>query len=325
MTKKVMFRNKEERDLKKQMKSEKKPSKFNRKGVFTLVALALVTFIFWSTEGLFATVIAPFDYYFTIMLRYAIACFQEDLISYGILCLLLQIGAWLIFAFIVKVSIFNFLFPKIRIVDSLKNTITYARKIKMIEGDDPHFMYMRIKFKFFPVLRWHTFKVPKPEEIRVGIPLLTRRTIKLENGISGIEWRRMPSTLDIITQDINLDWNDKEEVYQLSNINIDRTADPADSYRAKTADVIKRLSQNVNESVRGDAGLLKDQYQTGIPITTDMMPDKQKETIALESVEVRPRKVKKDLRHILEVTEEDVETEDIEKLHKQIDELGLHD
>jgi len=298
-------------------------SKVNRKGVFTLVALALIIFIFWSTEGLLATVIAPFDYYFTIMLRYAIVCFQEDLVSYGILCLLLQIGAWLVFAFIVKVSIFNFLFPKIRIVDSLKNTITYARKVKLIEGPDPHFMYMRVKFKFFPVLRWHTFKVPKPEEIRRGIPMLTRKTVKLTNGVKGIKWVRMPSTLDIVTQDINLEWNEKEQLYQLTNINIDRTPDPADSYRVKTADVIKRLSQNVNESVRGDAGLLKDQYQTGIPITTDMMPDKQKTLVALEPVETRPTLVKKDLRHILEVSDDDSGSEDINELHKRIDGLVM--
>lgn len=299
-------------------------SKVNKKGVFTIVASALIIFIFWSTEGLLATVIAPFDYYFTIMLRYAILCFQEDLVSYGILCLLLQIGAWLVFAFIMKVSVFNFLFPKIRMVDALKNTITYARKVKQMEGADPHYMYMRIKFKFFPVLRWHTLKIPKPEEIRRGIPMLTRRTVKLENGIKGIEWRRMPSTLDIITQDINLEWNEKEQVYQLTSVNIDRTEDPADSYRDKTADVIKRLSQNVNESVRGDAGLLKDQYQTGIPITTDIIPDRQKaEILGLELVESRPKPVKKELRHILEIDSKSDDDEDIEIMHKRIDGLEM--
>lgn len=299
-------------------------SKVNRKGVFTIVALALIIFIFWSTKGLLQLVIEPFDYYFTIMLRYAIACFQEGIVGYGILCLLLQIGAWLIFVFIVKVSIFNYLFPKIRIVDSLKNTITYARKVKIVEGDDPHYMYMRIKFKFFPILRWHTLKIPKPEEIRIGIPMLTRRTVKLDNGIKGIKWVRMPSTLDIVTEDLNLEWNEKENVYQLTNINIDRTEDPADSYRVKTADVIKRLSQNVNESVRGDAGLLKDQYQTGIPITTDIIPDSQKaEILGLEPVESRPKPVKKELRHILEIDNESDDSEDVEQMYKRIDKLGI--
>lgn len=299
-------------------------SKVNRKGIFTIVALALIIFIFWSTKGLLQLVIEPFDYYFTIMLRYAIACFQEGIVGYGILCLLLQIGAWLIFVFIVKVSIFNYLFPKIRIVDSLKNTITYARKVKIVEGDDPHYMYMRIKFKFFPILRWHTLKIPKPEEIRIGIPMLTRRTVKLDNGIKGIKWVRMPSTLDIVTEDLNLEWNEKENVYQLTNINIDRTEDPADSYRVKTADVIKRLSQNVNESVRGDAGLLKDQYQTGIPITTDIIPDSQKaEILGLEPVESRPKPVKKELRHILEIDNESDDSEDVEQMYKRIDKLGI--
>ena len=294
-------------------------SNVNYKSIFALVAFSVVAFIFWSTEGLFAMAIAPFDYYFTIMLRYAIACFQEDMLGYGIMCLLLQIGAWLIFAFIVKVSIFNYMYPKIRIVDSLKNTITYARKVKMTTGNDPMFVYMRVKFKLFPILRWHTLKIPKPEEIMKGIPMLTRQTIKLNNGVKGIKWVRMPSTLDIVTQDINLEWNDKEEVYQLTDINIDRTEDPADSYRLKTADVIKRLSQNVNESVRGDAGLLKDQYQTGIPITTDMMPDKQKEIIALETIENRPKLVKKELRHILETNDID-EKESIEDIIDGLDE-----
>lgn len=257
------------------------------------------------------------------MLRYSIACFQEGLVSYGIMCLLLQIGAWLVFAFVIKVSIFNFLFPKIRIVDALKNTITYARKIKQIDGEDPRFLYMRIKFKFFPILRWHTFKVPKPEKIRKGIPFINRQTVPLENGVPGIEWKRMPSTLDIITEDINLEWNEKEDVYQLTNINLDRTPDTAKSYRDKTADVIKRLSQNVNESVRGDAGLLKDQYQTGIPITTDIIPDKQKREIAeWETEKERHNPLKKELRHLLIEDNENNGDDDIKEMHKRIDSLG---
>lgn len=295
-------------------------SKYNKKGIFFILAMGIIAYIFWSTEGLLGLVIAPFDYYFTIMLRYAIACFQEDLLGYGVLCLLLQIGAWLVFTFVMKVSVFNFLFPKIRIVDALKNTITYARKVKQIPGDDPRFLYMRIKFKFFPILRWHTLKVPKPETIRVGIPLINRHDIKLENGVHGIEWKRMPSTLDIVTEDINLEWNEKEDVYQLTNINLDRTPDTATSYREKTADVIKRLSQNVNESVRGDAGLLKDQYQTGIPITTDMIPDKTREKIKIwETTEHRHHPLKKDLQQLLKPTDDDKSIEDIDKI---IDSLG---
>lgn len=300
-------------------------SKYNKKGIFVIISLAIISYILISTEGLLAVIIAPLDYYFTIMLRYAIVCFQEDLLSYGILCLLLQIGAWLIFAFVIKVSVFNFLFPKIRIVDALKNTITYARKVKQTTGDDPHFMYMRIKFKFFPVLRWHTLKLPKPEKIRVGIPFINRHEITVENGIPGIEWKRMPSTLDVITEDINLEWNEKENTYQLTNINLDRTADAAESYRHKTADTIKRLSQNVNEAVRGDAGLLKDQYQTGIPITTDMIPDKQKEKIKKwEITDHRHNPLKKDLQHLVTTTDEGnnmKEEKSIEDIDKFIDSL----
>lgn len=293
-------------------------SKINKKGVFTLISIALILFIFMTTEGLLETVVAPFDYYFTIMLRYSIACFEEGLVSYGILCLLLQIAAWLIFVFIMKVTVFNFMFPRIRIVDALKNTITYARKVKMTTGKDNRFIYMKIKFKFFPVLRWHTLKLPKPKQMRVGIPFLTRRLKEVENGVEGIEWRRMPSTLDVVTEDINLCWNAEENTYELSNLNLDRTPDPADSYRDKTVDVIKRLSQNVNESVRGDAGLLKDQYQTGIPITTDILSSSDGEVKGgLEPV-TKEKLVKKELRNILEMPDD---SEDLKELHEQIDML----
>jgi hypothetical protein len=87
----------------------------------------------------------------------------------------------------------------------------------------------------------------------------------------------MPSSIDIVTSDINMEWNEDTNVYQLTPKLLPRIAEDVSDYRMKTKDTITRLSQNVNESVRGDASLLKDQYQTGIPISMELVtPTMQK-------------------------------------------------
>jgi len=206
------------------------------------------------------------DYYFTIMLRYTIALIAEGEYGIAAITMVLQICAWLVFVFVFKVGFFDIVFPRIRVVDQLKNTLTYARKVKMVEGEDKNYVYMRAKFTLRPFLRWHTLKLPKPEYTRKGIPFYNRKTVKVKNGIPGIEWRRMPSTMDIITPEINLFWNSVENVYELSSERLDRYVEDTDSYRTKSLSTIKRLAHNVHEAVMGDHYLVKDHMQTGITL-----------------------------------------------------------
>jgi len=241
------------------------------KKLLILLLLLVIAFTFYFFNE---TIINSLYYYFLMMGVITIQLVQQGDAGYAIITLILQIIAYLIFAFIVKVTIFNMLFPKIRIVDELKNAICYARKVKNTQGSDPRFVYMKIKFKFFPVFRWHTFKVPKPE---------FHGKRKIENGVPGVIWRRMPSSLDVITKELNIDWNVRENAYQLTPEHLPRIDEDISQYREKTRSTIHRLSGNVTEAIRGDSGLLKDKYQMGMPLPAGLfdsdIPIKKIETM----------------------------------------------
>ena len=277
-----------------------------RKGKLTPIFLGILglALIFYMYPEYLDKVVYSLYYFFYMMLDYTIILFQEEEYMYGFITLILQLLAWGIFAIIFKFTIFNTLFPKIRIVDALKNDISYARKVKLTEGDDPRFIYMKVKFKFFPIFRWHTFKVPKPEFTTKGLPF-NRKRVAVESGNKGVEWRRMPSSLDIVTETINIEWNEKEESYQLTPEKLERMKENVEEYREKSSDTIKRLSQNVNESVRGDASLLKDQYQTGIPISMDAIVDKSDKDLGLEPVPYTKKSSERELKE-LQVLSEDI-------------------
>jgi len=275
-----------------------------------LIILACIFALLYYYPSFIDKIIYSLYYFFYMMLDYTIVLYGEGEYTYGTITLILQLLAWLIFVFIMKVTVFNALFPKIRIVDALKNDISYARKVKLTKGDDSRFIYMKVKFKFFPIFRWHTFKVPKPEFTSGGLPF-SRKRIAVANGNKGVEWRRMPSSLDIVTDTINIEWNEKEEAYQLTPEHLERMEENVIEYRNKSSDTIRRLSQNVNESVRGDASLLKDQYQTGIPISMDAVVDKDDRDLGLEPVPYTNKPALKELKD-LEVLSKDIPEDELE-------------
>ena len=204
-------------------------------------------------------------YYFAMMLVITIQLINQGDGGYAFATALLQIAAWFIFFYLMAYRFaFNMIFPKIRIVDQLKNTINYSRKVTIIDGPDPRFVYMKVKFKLFPILRWHTFKVPKPEY---------QGKKKIENGIQGIRWQRMPSSIDIVTDKLNIEWNTEEDAYQLTPNYLPRVEDNVNDYRNYSQNTLKRLSSNITESVRGDSELLKEKYQMGMPLPSNLIDD----------------------------------------------------
>lgn len=170
----------------------------------------------------------------------------------GGILLAMGILTWIVMIWILKMAIFDTLFPKIRVVDSYKNTITYARRVLPFSPFHKHTdnsRYLMVKFKLFPMLRWHEMKLPAPDKVK---------------------WRRMPFSIDLITEDIYLNWNDKEDYYQLGKTEDLRIPDTPKWYEELSMENIRNVASNVNEGVRGDFALVKDQYQAGIPITPEM-------------------------------------------------------
>lgn len=238
---------------------------------FLFLAIIIGALIVFLNE--FSTVIIESLYYlFAMMFVLTIGLMAQGDGGYAIITLLLGLSSWFIFIYLIMYRfVFNILFPKVRIVDELKNNINYARKVKISKGEDPRFVYLKIKFKLFPVFRWHTFKVPKPEYQGLY------KKIAVKNGVPGVIWRRMPSSIDIVTKELNIKWNEKENSYELTVENLPRIEDDVNLYRSYALETIHRLSGNITEAIRGDSDLLKDKYQMGMPLPTGLLSDKPEE------------------------------------------------
>jgi len=231
--------------------------------LWVLIPIFLIAIIYLS--GYTETVLYYLYYYFAMMLMITIQLIQQGDGGYAFATALLQIVAWFIFFYLMAYRFaFNMIFPKIRIVDNLKNAINYSRKVTLIDGPDPRFVYMKVKFKLFPILRWHTFKVPKPEY---------QGKRKIKNGVPGVRWMRMPSSIDIISDELNIEWNGEENTYQLTPNYLPRIDDVVDNYRYYSQNTLKRLASNITESIRGNSNLLKEKYQMGMPLPSNLIDD----------------------------------------------------
>lgn len=199
----------------------------------------------------------------------------------GWILMLLGIVLWAIIAVIFKFMIFDTAFPKIRVLDAYKNTLTYCRRVINTKGDDPNAAYMMVKFKLRPLFRWHKLKLPK-------------------KGVNGVKWRRMPSTLDIITKDIYLNWNEHEECYQLGLEDFSMIDDDWDYYNTVASENIRTVGTSVADAVKGDYDLMKKQFQLELPITVQP----KQEIEFPKTTEQNINEEEQDLE------EEEVETED---------------
>jgi len=175
----------------------------------------------------------------------------------------------------VKVSFIDTFYPRFRIITNNKDVYTIARKIIKTDGEDPRYMYFYVKFHLFPIIRWHKLKIPKPEFIKKGIPFINRKKIVLENGNKDIFWRRFPAKIDIITDNMELSYNEKERCYEIGLDQDIYREDPEDIYTALAFNEVKTLGSNIIESVKGDWSLIKDQFHMGIVIREKDLPDQE--------------------------------------------------
>jgi len=212
-----------------------------------------------------------FDYYFLHMLRLSIACFNDNLFEYGVIILIIQIIAWLVVTIMLYFGVFNILFPRIRGVNEMRTRNTYARKVIQIDGPDDDYVYLKVKFTLFPIFDWFTMKIPKP------------------NKHSGVEWRRMPSSIDILMDDINLSWDSKKRTYHITGRNVERIEDDVKTYRDKSNKNIKRIGENVGSAIQGDSNMMKDYY------TMNLVMDENKEPIPKNKLKRPPGEVEKEI------------------------------
>ena len=256
----------------------------------TITIIAIVVAIMYFFRGNLIQFYFMLDWYFTVFLVTSLNEFSLGNVEMGLLTLAIQLVAWFMAGIFFKVTIIDTFYPRFRVVTANKDVYRFARKICRTTGDDPNYIYFMVKFHLRPVLRWHKMKLPRPEYVMTGIPFISRTKKYIDNGIKGITWRRMPAHIDILTNDMHLNFNDEEQCYQLGlKLEIYRP-DDVTQYEELAFNEVKTIGSNVIESVKGDYGLIKDQYHMGIVIREKNLPIPDEEP----DKENKPDSIKKD-------------------------------
>jgi len=209
------------------------------------------------------------DYYFLHMLRLSIACFEQDLPSYGVIVFLMQLTAWVLFAIFFYFSVINMIFPRIRGVNAMRTKNTFCRKILQIEGKDKDYAYLKVKFTFFPFFDWYTLKLPKPNK--------------------NITYRRMPQSIDIQSENIDLVYNDDEQCYEITDKPQGRIEDDDKYYKRITAEAVKGIGEQIGTAIQGDSNMMKDYY------TMNLVMDENRDPIPKKNLKRPPNDLEKEV------------------------------
>lgn len=228
-------------------------------GITAIIAVIAISYLY----------IDYLDYYFLHMLRLSIACFEQDLASYGVVVFLMQLTAWLLFALFFYFSVINMIFPRIRGVNAMRTKNTFCRKILQIEGKDKEYVYLKVKFTFFPFFDWYTLKLPKPSD--------------------KIKYRRMPQSIDIQSENIDLVYNDDEQCYEITNKAQERVQDDNTFYNRTAAEAVKVIGENIGNAIQGDSNMMKDYY------TMNLVMDENRDPIPKKNLKRPPSDLEKEV------------------------------
>jgi len=210
----------------------------------------------------------PFEHFFLSMLYLSIACFEEGLIEYGILTLLIQMAAWSVVIVTFYFTVFNMFFPRIRSINSMGAKNVLARKVMWTKTDDTY-IYAKVKFTLFPAFKWYTIRIPKPS-----------KTVK---------WIRMPSFLDISSEEIDMGWDPIHHMYYITGKPLKRIEDDINVYRGKSRDVIKHVGEYVGDAIHGDSDMMKDYY------TMSLVMDENKDLVPKSMLKKPPTDIEKEV------------------------------
>lgn len=204
------------------------------------------------------------------MLYVSIDCFNRGITNYGIIAMLLQIVSWLITFVFLYFGVFNVLCPKIRGVNAMRTKNTFARKVVQIKSKEDEYIYMKVKFTLLPFFNWYTMKIPKKSD--------------------KVDWVRMPMSIDIHSEDINLIWNPNNHEYEVTCHTTKRIEDNVNDYRDKTTEVTKVISDNISDAIKGDSNMMKDYYSTSVLI------ERSKKKINMNDLKAPQSKLDKEVK-----------------------------
>lgn len=209
-----------------------------------------------------------FDQAFLEPWRVVIVSIQAggDSATAGAILAIILVILWAFMFWMLKLIIWNVVFPKIRLIDQYGNRIKTARvylrarafKVNPDESKATRKDYYYGKFRLFPILMFH----------RICIDRSKFRT------------RRMPWYHDVFTDGMNLKWDKKEEGYIVDDGDLVSVFDATGPYQEHALTDIKTVGTLVVEGVKGDFELIKKKFKLGLAVkrlkeATDEEPKQQ--------------------------------------------------
>lgn len=209
-----------------------------------------------------------FDQAFLEPWRVVIVSIQAggDSAKAGIILAIILCFLWAFMFYMLKLIIWNVVFPKIRLIDQFGNRIKTARvylrarqfHVEPNMDKEMRKDYYYGKFRLFPILMFH----------RICIDRSKFRT------------RRMPWYHDVFTDGMNLKWDTHEEGYIVDDGDLASVFDETAPYQEHALADIKTVGTLVIEGVKGDFELIKKKFKLGLAVkrlkeVTDEEPRQQ--------------------------------------------------
>jgi hypothetical protein len=171
----------------------------------------------------------------------------------GIILAIILVVLWAFMFWMLKLIIWNVVFPRIRLIDQYGNRIKTARvylRAKPASVDIAGGLkgtkkeYYWCKFRLFPIITFQKVCIDK-EKFRT---------------------RRMPWHIDVFTDAMNLGWDNKERCFIVDEGELTNVVDEKQPYIDIAIEDVKTIGDDVIHGVRGDFGLIKRKFKLGLSV-----------------------------------------------------------
>lgn len=176
-----------------------------------------------------------------------------DSATAGAILAIILVILWAFMFWMLKLIILDVIFPKIRLIDQYGNRINTTRVYLHTRAAKPSITdcltehkreYWYGKFRLFPILQFYRIMVDK----------------------GAYRTRRTPWHIDIFTNGMNFQWDEKESCYVVNDKDIADTYDEKAPYLSDALDDVQTVGDMVVEGVKGDFGLIKRKFKLGLSV-----------------------------------------------------------
>jgi len=160
---------------------------------------------------------------------------------------------WAFMFWMLKLIIWNVVFPKIRLIDQYGNRVNTVRVYMQARPAHPNITDALTKHK--KVYYWGKFKL---------MPFLQFHRIMIDRD--KFQTRRTPWHIDVFTEGMNLKWDYTLRCYVADDGELANVFDDKQPYLDDALEDIKNVGDLVVEGVKGDFGLIKRKFKLGLSV-----------------------------------------------------------